>query len=293
MSGGTLTGVPGPETAGDGERARLLTLLAEQCAKYTGGESSSLPGETVGELLRSLLYTLSLSRPGGTQEPFPLPEGELWAAVEQGRRHLSDKMARAKRLWGAVCTTAPQIPNDYYADTLRGLGDYLRHYDRLYFAHLAPGCIDYPLIDPPPESLPGISFAEAYLTSLLTENLLLAPFDPAKVSALAGRSSQVVKGRYLNLCQQPLINGLGRRALGMSALPLTLTDEARAELGKLLTEGDREAVLRRAGDELCRELGREDEPTYRCLAALRRSLLPRLASALAAGDLSFVFPSPE
>lgn len=61
----------------------LWELLAWQAGQYTAGESSSLPRETVGELLEGLCFTLELERNPRALLGTALPE-----QLEEGRKRL-------------------------------------------------------------------------------------------------------------------------------------------------------------------------------------------------------------
>lgn len=127
---------------------RLWALLAEQTEKYTMGESTSVTVETAQELLHSLWYTLTLAAEEANIPQERLLTNDLPSLIEQGQEILRDKLEQTKKLWETVCCTAPPVQNVYYTDTLRGIGEYFKHYDLLYFAHQKPPCIDYPLLLP-------------------------------------------------------------------------------------------------------------------------------------------------
>ena len=69
---------PGRGEAPELTRARenLLELLRAQALRYTQGESTSLPRETMTELLTSLCYTLSIDPRKGDSALLPLAEGD-------------------------------------------------------------------------------------------------------------------------------------------------------------------------------------------------------------------------
>ena len=115
--------------------SRLWALLAEQTERYTMGESTSVTVENAQELFASLWYTLTIVIEE-THIPYErLLTEELMPIVKQGQAILKEMLKDAMQLWEAVCRTAPDIPNDYYADTLRGIRMYFDHYDLYFFAH--------------------------------------------------------------------------------------------------------------------------------------------------------------
>ena len=148
--------------------ARLISLLAWQTRKYTKGESSSVTVETAQELLASLRYTLAVVTEETHMPRERLLTEELTPLIRQGQELLRGRLERAEQLWTAAGRTEPGLRNVYYADTLRGIGDYFKHYDLYFFAHMKPPCIDYPLLIAADEALQGMYFTEEYLKRVLT-----------------------------------------------------------------------------------------------------------------------------
>ena len=272
--------------------ARLIDLLARQTRKYTKGESTSVTVETAQELLASLRYTLAVVTEE-THMPYErLLTEELPPLIRQGQAILQDRLEKTKRLWAAVCQTAPELSNGYYADTLRGIGDYFKRYDLYFFAHMKPPCIDYPLLIAADETLQGLDFTEQYLKRVLTENLILRRFDSRAVRELLSAAVDDIEQAYLNLCEQPLANAIGRALLGKDARQLSIGDAEREEITALLQSRTREQhrrLLRGAVLELCGAAQIGDEWSRGYVTLFAESLLPRLDAALTAGDISNIF----
>ena len=272
--------------------SRLVDLLAWQTRKYTKGESSSVTVETAQELLASLRYTLDVVTEE-THMPYKsLLTEELPPLIRQGQAILQDRLEKTKQLWAAVCQTAPGLPNGYYADTLRGIGDYFERYDLYFFAHMEPPCIDYPLLITADESLQGLDFTEQYLKCVLTENLFLRCFDSREVRELLSAVDRDLEEAYLNLCEQPLTNAMGLSLLGKDARRLRIGDAEREEITAMLqgkTREQRRRLLRGAVLDLCGAVHITGEWSRGYLTMFADSLLPRLDAALAAGDVSSVF----
>ena len=217
---------------------------------------------------------------------------ELTPLIRQGQELLRGRLERAEQLWTAAGRTEPGLRNVYYADTLRGIGDYFKRYDLYFFAHMKPPCIDYPLLIAADESLQGLDFTEQYLKRVLTENLFLRRFDGSAVRELLSAVDGDIEEAYLNLCEQPLINAMGLALLGRDARRLHIGDTEREEITTLLqgkTQEQRRRLLRGAVLELCGALHITDEWSRGYLTMFADSLLPRLDAALAAGDVSNVF----
>ena len=271
---------------------RLVDLLAWQTRKYTKGESTSVTVETAQELLSSLRYTLAVVTEGTGMLYKQLLTEELPPLIRQGQAMLQARLEQTKRLYAAVCQTAPDIRNGYYADTLRGIDDYFKCYDLYFFAHLKPPCIDYPLLIAADESLQGLDFTEQYLKRVLTENLFLRRFDGSAVRELLSAVDGDIEEAYLNLCERPLINAMGLALLGRDARRLHIGDTEREEITALLQDKTREQrrrFLRGAVRDLCGSLRITDEWSRGYLTMFADSLLPRLDAALAAGNVSNVF----
>ena len=272
--------------------ARLVALLAWQTRKYTKGESTSVTVETAHELLASLRYTLAVVAEEAHIPQERLMTEELPPLIRQGQKLLQGRLERAKRLWAAVCRTAPGLRNVYYADTLRGIGDHFRRYDLYFFAHMKPPCIDYPLLIAADEALQGLDFTEEYLKRVLTENLILSRFDANAVRELLRTVHGNIEEAYLNLCEQPLTNALGLALLGKDARSLHIGNAEQEELLYLLeskTLEQRRQLLRGAALKLCGELETGDAWSRGYVTAFAESLLPRLDAALWAGDVSNIF----
>ena len=269
--------------------ARLISLLAWQTEKYTKGESSSVTVETAQELLASLRYTLAIAA-----EEMHIPWERLLTEelIRRGQELLQGRLERAKQLWAAAGRTAPGLRNVYYADTLRGIGDYFKRYDLYFFAHMKPPCIDYPLLVAADEALQGLDFTEEYLKRMLTENLILSRFDGGAVGALLRTVHGGIEEAYLNLCEQPLTNALGLTLLGKDVRSLSTGKAEQEGLLYLLrsrTREQRRQLLRGAAIKLCGELQISDAWSRGYVTAFAESLLPRLGAALSAEDLSNIF----
>lgn len=275
------------------EQARLLAgvydLLALQVGRYHKhyhmGDNTSVPEETAKELLDSIWYTLEKSGGDpGHQAPAAL--------LEQGQAVLKAQGKEAAALLRLVSATAPEAANDCYEDTLRTLESYLRRYDPLHFAGRVPELLEYPLLSNQWAELRGLDQALCYLKGLWQENQILAAVPPGEIEKLLAGFGPDFWGIPMNLCEQPLINAIGRVLLGKTALELRLEDGDRQELLVLLqevTEFCRKDVLERALGAVCREWRLPGEETAAYAALVIPQLLPRLDAALRGKELRQVF----
>lgn len=269
--------------------SRLYHLLSRETTKYLAGDSSSVPVEIVEELLRSMAYTLRFALRESKKPQRELLSCDLEALLQQGRELLQDKLAATRQLWEQACLTAPQIPNAYLQDTLKGIKAFFKQYDIRYFAHQIPCAVDYPLCIPVSEELQGVIYFEQWLRRLLIENWCLSRFPRQAICDLL---SAVVADYWdypLNLCQQPLINGIGLAILERPILALKLSDGDVRELASLLFScPDIRAELRRGVERAAGQLQAPPEAAS-YMQAVADDTLPRIEAVRTTGDIGNIF----
>lgn len=273
---------------------RLWALLAEQTARYTMGDSASVPVETAQELLTSLRFTLDLylKKTGGSPRLL-LTEG-LGGLLKQGQQLLQAETEEGRRLWRDVCLTAPRVGHIAYRDTLREIGISFQRYDIYFFAHRIPCSIDYQLCHPVPEELLGICYLNDYLRRLRLENEFLRRFDTRLVIRLLESALPDYRVLLINLCEPVIANAVGRILAGKQSSILEITEEDRAAIAALLgplPESAARTRLREAGHRLCRALRMEGEDARDYLTRAAEDMYPRIAAALPAGNLEGIFVS--
>jgi len=272
--------------------SRLWALLAKQTERYTMGDSTSVTVEIAQELLASLWYTLTIAMDEAHIPCESLLTGDLWPVVKQGQTLLQRRLEQTKRLWEAVCRTAPEIQNFYYIDTLRGIGDYLRHYDFYFFAHRRPACIDYPLLSDPADIMQGITYTEQYLKHMMTENLLLHQFDMEEVVRLLRAVAPDYQDFYMNLCEQPLTNALGLAMIEKGVRTLRLSSAEQQSIALKLqyrSHEEKKRFLRLAILSISETFSITDRSMLDYLTSFADGLLPRLDAALDSGNVSYIF----
>lgn len=283
----------GPLTAQEDRavQAGLNALLARQAARFSLGDTS-LPAEAARELMQGLCHLLSLwpdSPPEDFRRFLALGPEEAYAA---GLRRVEGQRDTARRRWRALCLSAPDLPSLSLRDTLRGMGGYFKGYDARLLPHQAPGCIDYQLCAPAPESLLGMDYTLEYLRRLGMECALLRRFDLGRVRALLEKSSPDYRTLLLNLAAPVFENGLGLALLGRDPRLLTVPPDALRALERLLGPMDERqaaAALAGASDRLCAALGIGTEEERAYWRTLAPGLLPRVTAALPTGNLGRVF----
>ena len=131
------------KTLGDNGSGRLLewySLLAKTIQAYTKGESSSLPIETAGRLLSSLVYTVHLT---GVELMTP-EKTPLQSLYDQGRALLDGYMVKARRVFAMAQAAMLPIDAPCYQEAIqKGGPSFFKAYNPSFFAHETPGDIDY------------------------------------------------------------------------------------------------------------------------------------------------------
>lgn len=271
-------------------RGKLNALLISKAHAYTLGDSTSLPRETAGELLASLLYTLGVN-PNLPETYRPLLDKDIRALYGARLHRLEERTKCAKALAAALCLATPNIGCVALTSTLSGIVQALPAYDMRFFAHRVPGEIDYQLISPVPDTLLGVDYTLEYLTRLQTELRFLSRFPLHRVLSLLDGMSSRWRELVCNLCAPAATNALGLALLGNDPRRLHLSQAQRGELLDRLRPCSPAQLLttlnsaRRTLRVTLALTGEEDA----LLAALCGDLAPRLACAVQKGDLSHVF----
>lgn len=286
------------ELTGEKESAdyasRLWMLLGEQAVRYTMGESTSIPEETALELLESIVYTLDFAaeRSGlGRREAL---RGELGALLAQGQKLLFEESRSVKRLWQRVRSCAMRVENVYYASTLKDAGAYFARYDPTLFAHRVCADLDYPLMEPVPDTIKGMSYMRVYFERLNIENRIVNAFDPALVDRLLCACVPEYKNAFFNICSLTLANAAGLSILRKDPRRLDISEEERELLAEILErapENDIRPMLKGAAERLCRDIGRDAPAIIEYAERALEDMRPRILEALHAGDLSGIFVS--
>ena len=273
-------------------RANLLELLLAQAQRYTQGESTSLPRETMDELLASLCYTLGIDPKKGDRALLPLALGDPHERYAEALDRLRKKADCARVLAGQLCLNAPALDCIALHSTLRSIVAGLNGYDPRFFAHRVPGDIDYQLLRPVPERVQGVDYILAYLTRLDAELRFLSRLPLHRVLALLDGFSPEWRELVANLYAPVATNALGLALLGGDPRRLHIGNAQRDELLGMLGNRPAEVIEERlfaASRTVCRVLDLQDESDAALLLSLALDLAPRVHAACASGDLSRVF----
>ena len=260
-------------------KARLFTLLARQVRLKTQGDHSSLREEEAAELLRSLLFTLTVSLQRNGRPMRALLTADLRATLADGQQALRNEINTAQTLYTVALRSVAVLESRALADTLRGIGLFFRQYDVSLYAHAIPASIDYPLCAPVEETLQGVLYIRAYLERLLMENRLIKRFAPDRVTALLRRASPDYRELLQNLYEPVAANVVGLTLLHDDVAPLHFSCAQAAEVYRrlsVLSPAEARARLAAAAREACKRLDAGGAAAETYLARAAEPLYPRL-----------------
>jgi len=274
-------------------QVRLWELLAKQTARYTMGDSSSIPIELANELLSSICFTLGvdLSNPDTLKS---LLNDDLEELFKIGLSSIKQKIDIGKQLWEEAWLSIPAIENISLRDTLNGIGTFFKRYDYRYFAHTIPCDIDYQLCNPVPETLLGVEYVNEYLRRLIIEHDFLQRFDPQLCIQILECYCQDYKGLLINLFEPIATNAIGLSLIGCSVFKLDVLEAERkqvVEILKPLSKGKCIELLCRAAERTCLNLGIRHEKAKQYMISLSSELYPRIQAAMSSGSMGKIFIS--
>ena len=269
-------------------KLRVWKFMESHAARYTMGESTSLPAETAEALLASAWYVWGMDREAGLSE---LPQEDLDAAYRREVYRLEQKKALGRRLWRRAMETLPSEASLPLLETMRSIGRGFARYDVHWFALEFPCTIDYPLCRPATERMQGIDALNEYLRGILMENDFLNRFPQPLRSALLACGCPDWKVLPVNLYEPVASGALG--AVLTDCEPRLLAGNCAALPGLLapLPRSRLEARMRLAARELADAVGLCDPPGRAYLCDMAAALCPRIQAAMDAGNPEGVFGS--
>lgn len=274
-------------------QAKLWELFSKRAARYTAGDSTSIPVEIAKELLSSIYFTLGIENdsPDCIEKFLQI---DLEQQYELEVVELERKINQGKALWEAACLSIPMIENISLKDTLKGIGAFWRRYDYRFFAHMIPCDIDYQLCHPVPDTLLGVDYINEYLKRLLIEQDFLRNFDPQCSINLLQRYCGDYKGLLINLYEPIATNVVGLTIVGGSIWKLGFSEEELKQIVSILdplTKSKTLLLLKEAVEAACERLNINHIDAQRYLYELAEALFPRISAALSSGNLSGIFLS--
>lgn len=274
-------------------KSRLWHLLAERTQRYTMGDSTSVPVETAGELLRSVCFTIALHlKTAGANRALLLRDMPLPELLQAGRADIEAQVKAGRECLQKVKDSAPKLCNLSYWDTLAGLETFFKKYDIYFFAHEIPCDMDYQLCLAVPEELQGIEYINEYLRRLRVENEFCGQFETCAMTALLKSYCADYEGLLINLYEPVAVNALGIAMLEGDIPALNITDRDRMELMNRLKDGGKAKTaqeLRRAAEVLCGRFSIGDAAAKDYLKRTAAELCPRILAALPNNRLERIF----
>lgn len=259
----------------------LQALIAEQTIKYTSGESSSIRIETAQQLLRSIYYCLGIRLKDVNEADNRLEilkNTKLKTLFLEGMESIKKHLLEVKELFLEVKEKRLIVNNYAYDDTIiNGLNMFFVQYDYRFAAHETPCDIDYPLSKDIMD-FTGIEYMYRYLFSLRTENKFCSYFSDREIEKILRGYSKYYKEDLLNIYEIVLCNVLARVISGNDWTELSIIEEDRRVMEKLLANDNQKELLERlskAFGNVCNRMDFNDlEVKY------LREIIPSLAARI-------------
>lgn len=267
----------------------LYALLAERTARYTMGDSTSLPLETAKRLLEGIVFCVALhqkSTDSAVPKNAPLAERHR-AGIAEAKR----LCRRAKLLLSEAQRWQPPVVNIGFQETLSALPAFFKQYDADFFAQEVPCSIDYPLCQPVSDALLGVEHVLDYLRRWLTESALLRACSRETLIDLYeryyGDYDDLLVNLYLPAMEIAVLCALAKVPVQM----LRLSEAEQAAAWRQICAADEAAARKKihaAAERACNEL--------RCTGAFARAyaeqtaldLMTRLRAIHAANSASIL-----
>lgn len=228
-------------------QSRLGLLFHDCLHRHTMGDSTSLRVEEAQAVLSALCFALR-------QVP-QLLSGDLFIAYRQGQTVLQEKCRQCQRIWQRVMETLPAVRSEAMLSTLASIGSFFDHGDSTHPE--LPCTIDYPLMQPVPETLLGVDYLYQWLLQLQYENKVMALFPIAQQEKILRRHCAEYEQLPVNLCEPLLMTALGWQLLSPGSAPALALDPQRR--GRLADElqgkpaKQIQAALQSAVESLCQQ----------------------------------------
>ena len=277
----------------DGEQLNLswLRLMEKQIEKYTHGNSSSVPLETAGSLLRSILYTAALAQNEGI-ESGKSPE----VLYGEGRDMLARQIKKGRRLYYLLKSTILPVEAPCYREAIEtGVPSFFHVYDPDFASYETPGDFDYPASIPCAQT--GITWILHYLDTLYWENVFCSRFPLKEVEGTLKAHGIWGTAIPVNVFEPVFAAALLGCLLNRNQKASLAVHEAdNGRIVQRLAHLPPESILHRvreACDKLTEDL-KIKSSSFRALLILQaENLTRRLAPALKHGDVRGVFPPWE
>jgi hypothetical protein len=286
-------------------QSKLWDILTSRVESYTMGGSSSVRAELAQELLRSAGFVINYGLRRGLDHGVGYNVGpedlrahllndDFDALFKAGLEAIRLQVTAGEELLHRVESTAADIDNLAYRETVRELGVFFKRYHYHHFAHEIPCVLSYPLAHPADEALHGIDYINEYLRRLVIENDLVSRFDTGTVTRLLKAASPAYREDLMSIYETVTANALALTLLGGDVRALEVTERDRRQLFPLVgawPEDIAATKLEAVSSGLCAILELSGDEARDYLAQTAAALYVRLKPALQTGRLEHVFPS--
>lgn len=200
------------------EMEELLPLVAKLAAKYTSGESTSVPYETAAQLMEAVCYCIRENEKDSGGEPgCELLEKQRFTAAESYRRgyeKVLEKTRRAQEAYNELLGDFQAYGNETYRDTvLEALAAFFMNYDPRFAPQETIVGLDYPTLRTISEDT-GIDAVERYIEMIVLEQRFLRKFPDEMVMKLLHLFADECRILIFNLCSVVLRHVLAAGLLG-------------------------------------------------------------------------------
>lgn len=191
---------------------RTLELLDSQIRSYTNDSTTSVPSELAKELMDSVFYCIGLAlREYRTPEEgvSALLNNDILALFGAGRQLAKKKLSDFKNFFPRVLRENEHIKSQAYEWLVqKEVPLYVRKYNPVFFAHMNPDFVTYPLCYEHIDA-EGIEYAREYIDRLYYENKFISYFDTKAVLAVLSSYSKSYRSVVFNLFSVVFQTALG------------------------------------------------------------------------------------
>lgn len=278
-------------------QADLLVILAEQCKKWSHGESSSVPIEKAQDIMTSILFVISIklkSYQSPEQAVEKLKTQPIKLLFESGTQIIRRKLVIAQFMQRKIANNLFETPNVYYRSTIiNGINGFFKLYRPQFAAHEIHITADYPVFAGRPES-DGIEFIEKYLRCIESENAFCVQFCPQDIHCLLCGLIQDYQSVPMNIFEYVMLSTFGLVLLNRTPQKLDLSKKDIDNLYLLFSDKTDEKIsgyLEKAV-LLLNEHGLLPESTKQYLAVTLQRFVAAISNAVKTETLDKVFLVP-
>ncbi|QOR34930.1 hypothetical protein IMX26_15945 [Clostridium sp. 'deep sea'] len=271
-------------------------ILAKQCNKYTGLQSTSISVDNASEIMQSNMYVIGvyLKSLASTELALQaLRNKALEKLHEKGKQQTYNKFAVAKQFYKLAMKNRITTPNYTYNATLsnNGIGLFFKQYDYEFAAHHIPASIDYQLSNHVFEYV-GVEFIIKYLQNIIIENEFCSYFEAQVIHNLLKGYREDYQDLLLNIYEQVLTNALACSLLNKNILSLKLLKDEVIFIEQMLSKQNYlkiEFYLKQACEKLIVSLNIKNQDLINYLFKSLKNITVYVKNSLLTKTLNEVF----